>query len=1319
MKRFFLLFFILPFVSVALCAQSYCQVKTFGLRDGLASNVITGIQQTEDGMMWFTTWSGLASYDGYRFTNYGDVADNQQRVLTTNRLMGIQPDLIGNIWGVTHDQNPFLFDRTQGRYVDVMTYIHQYYGVRFKCKGVVCMKNGHTWLLGVEGEKYIARIDGRRYKSKDGIRLFCQGEGVLAGKSFNTIYEDGDGEEWIVTHSGIIRLKDGWASEIPYLYIKHVGSYVFMATADGRIGYFDKYTGRQTALELPVQVNYVGGLSDKDDRLLVATTDKGLLFCDIETKQCRILKLPAEARVIENNRSAYWDCQDCLWMTYGNGDSLLRVNALDVTSLSFVIYPIANRMPVLRQSIQTLFHEDAKGVLWTATANGFFGYYDAKKDEMCPYLLRTKNAQPYIDRWFIDAQGNLWFSNNHNLAMLQFKQQDIVRLTDASEVRSVLYDSSGRLWTGFRSGKLSVLEKDQKSSVSSVQYLGADGRLHSDPVSFTTHIYCLFEDSNRNIWIGSKGDGLYRLTPQGELLHYVHNPADSNTICSNQVYDVYEDHQGRIWIGTFEKGISLFSEDADGNPSFKNAGGHLLRYPLKDFHKVRRITETADSTIIVSASNGMVVFKDDSTPLEDIRFFAYKHVPGDPKSLLTSDVMQTLVASDGTVYIATVGGGLQRMKSDGLGTSHKSLELENITHFVNNCGIVFGLAEDASGNIWIGCENSLNMYDVKQNKVWCYGAEYLGEDTRLAEALPAYNSRDDLMALATSSGTIHFKCQNLQEDNYVPSLVFSGLQFHDGGEDENLLTFMGDSLYVPADRRNLTLYFAALDYQDNHMIRYAYMLEGIDREWNHLGRERSISWNDLPHGNHRLLVRSTNAYGTWVDNTRTLHLFVQPTFWESWWGRCVQVLILVAVIILAVWIYRMRTRAEMQRKLDVMKLEFFSDISHKLRTPLTLIGGPVNEVLEAGGLSDMAQGHLEMVKRNASRMLEMVNKMLTYSKGKHNYISDENVGEVMQTTNEGQQASGNGLPTVDDEKPSMNDKPHLLVVEDNDDLRDFLASILESEYEVTQAVNGREGLEKARAVHPDFILTDVMMPEMDGMSMVRQIKDDTTISHIPIVILSAKASMDDRIEGLKLGVNDYITKPFSATYLKQRMANIISNLHIQQQNYLEQIKGFRMAEIPQSSDAVPDLPAVTPSSESVHTEEGEAAQSGEGVVIRLQPANIVDADKQMMENLLAYIDEHISNPELKIEDLASAVCLGRTVFYSKVRKLLGISPVELLRQIRIQRAEELVAKSREPYSRIAYAVGFNDPRYFSKCFKAQTGLTPSEYRERSRMNQES
>ena len=213
---------------------------------------------------------------------------------------------------------------------------------------------------------------------------------------------------------------------------------------------------------------------------------------------------------------------------------------------------------------------------------------------------------------------------------------------------------------------------------------------------------------------------------------------------------------------------------------------------------------------------------------------------------------------------------------------------------------------------------------------------------------------------------------------------------------------------------------------------------------------------------------------------------------------------------------------------------------------------------------------------------------------------------------------------------------------------------------------------------------------MDGLQMVHQIKANPNISHIPIVILSAKASMDDRIEGLKAGVNDYITKPFSATYLKQRMENIIANQRLLQKNLLENIKIDTMPESPQRQSEEPNE---------------------DKRVVKLKSVNIVDSDKLMMERLVTFIEDNLSNPDLVIEDLAKAVCLGRTAFFNKVKSLVGMSPVEFLRHIRIRHAEELVAKSNEPFSQIAYMVGFSDSRYFGKCFKKQTGLTPSEYRE--------
>lgn len=204
------------------------------------------------------------------------------------------------------------------------------------------------------------------------------------------------------------------------------------------------------------------------------------------------------------------------------------------------------------------------------------------------------------------------------------------------------------------------------------------------------------------------------------------------------------------------------------------------------------------------------------------------------------------------------------------------------------------------------------------------------------------------------------------------------------------------------------------------------------------------------------------------------------------------------------------------------------------------------------------------------------------------------------------------------------------------------------------------------------------MPVMDGLTMIHQIKQNKNICHIPIVVLSAKASLDDRLQGLSEGIDDYITKPFSATYLRHRVENIIAQRKILQQSYLEQI-------VPENKETY-----------------------------KLEAVQIVNADKEMMNQLMAFLEENIGNTEIKVDDLANAVHLGRTVFYEKMRSIVGMSPIDFLRHIRLQRAEELVAKSTDTFSQIAYSVGFTDPKYFGKCFKKETGMTPSEYREKAK-----
>ena len=772
--------------------------------------------------------------------------------------------------------------------------------------------------------------------------------------------------------------------------------------------------------------------------------------------------------------------------------------------------------------------------------------------------------------------------------------------------------------------------------------------------------------------MGTKGSGLFVIGRDGGVTRYVHNPSDRYSLSHDDIYDIDIDRRGRIWVASFEGGINLVDERADGRLRFINCLNDMGQYPDSlYFRKIRRITHDGRGTIILSTSSGLITFSDDFSSPGKIRFHISRHILGDSTSLMANDVQQTLVTRSGRIVVATMGGGVQEMVSDG--ALKDNLHFRSLTTVRPDESIVQSLTEDNRGNIWIIRESSIEKYSPKTGSLSQYGPGNIGYDVEMSEARPVHNPVTDDISVAVYGGFITFRPADLKKSVNSPNIVFTGVLYQGDSEMEPLLN--KKVLDVPSDRRNLTVYFAALEYSDKYLVKYAYKLDGVDDKWNYVGAANSASFNYLPAGRYKLLVKSTNCDGVWMDNVAELEIYAHPTFWETGWARLLYVLLFCGVICLIVYIYNLRSRAAMEREMSELKTKFFTEISHNLRTPLTLIGAPVSEVLNSVGLTDSARRHLEMVQRNASRMLELVNKMLRYSMEKGVYISDDRPSENSAPT------SAMTPPDIQadasaDMAPQQK-REHILVVEDNDDVRDFLVSILQDEYNVLAAENGRRGLEIAETEMPEFIITDVMMPVMDGLTMVHRIKQNKDICHIPIIVLSAKASLQDRLDGLREGIDDYITKPFSAIYLKSRVSNIIRQRHLLQQAYLEQIK---------------------PEDRKTYS---------------LEAPQIVDADNEMMNQLLGYLEEHISDASLKIDDLADAVNLGRSVFYGKIKSIVGMTPVDFVRHIRMQRAEQLIAGSTYPFSQIAYMVGFSDPKYFGKCFKKETGMTPSEYREKA------
>lgn len=1054
--------------TLAVSSQPYCNVRRFSLRDGLASNVVSSIEQTKDQLMWFSSWNGLNCYDGYTFMTFNDHSGTM-RTLTTNRLLKITPSASDNIWCLTYDRQVFLFKRSSGRFVNFTALVNQVSGQPFVCQRIACLDNGYTWLFNREAGGPCFRINEQQGETTEAIEMFSRDNGLLKGGSVYGVELDGEGREWLMTDGGTTLIGQQLTDTVPYTYMKQAGKLVILATKDGRIGCYDGKKLKPLG-GMPAGISTCSGLHLAGDNKIVAQTNAGLLVYNANSHTTKLIATGATADVQES----YIDSRQRVWAFTSSGEVLLTTLSNGQT----LRMPTVGLLTGLPQCTRYLIHEDPYGTIWVGTGQGFFGYYDEQTRRLTARTIRTNSAQPTLDRWFVDRRGDLWFSGEHDVAVVNFSRRLLRQtvLDQLQQVRSVCYDSQGRLWTGDIAGHVAVSD----SSGRVTGYLGTDGRLHPQPVKLSHHVYCLHEDSQGRMWIGTKGDGLFCTNGNGTLTHYRHDEADGYSLPSNQIYDVYEDGQHRIWVGTFEQGICLLQEGR-----FLHAGNQLKGYPVSDFFKVRRITGTADGSVIVAASNGLVTFSERFTDPSKLVFHAHKHVEGDTTSLLTSDVMQACTDRQGRIFVATVGGGLQEVAEPG-GLLKEPLRLKSVAGSTDgDYGTVLSMTEDNTGNLWIGRESSLAMREATTGRLWLFGPAHLGEHTELTEAKPAYNPKTGQIAFATTDGYIILQPALIGREQFEPPLVFLTAYFHSTGQTVNLTA--DAALDVPVGQRGLTIHFAALDYQDNFMIRYAYQLEGTNEGWNELGpSEHSISFGNLPHGRHRLLVRCTNQYGAWTDlEGQALTLNVEPTFWETPWAKLLYVLLIAALVAVTLWIYRLKVHAAQERQ--------------------------------------------------QNRMLSLLL-------------------EEMKTRPQ-------PLPTGSGEETSS-------------------------------------------------------------------VENAGTEDHCP-------PPQDERQEA-----------------------------------------------------------------------------EPEANVLHLQPTTIVDSDKQLMEQLLAYIEGNLANPDLRIEDLAQAVCLGRTVFYNKVKALVGMSPVELLRHIRIRHAEEMVAKSQEPFSQIAYAVGFSDAHYFGKCFKKQTGLTPSEYRER-------
>lgn len=469
-----------------------------------------------------------------------------------------------------------------------------------------------------------------------------------------------------------------------------------------------------------------------------------------------------------------------------------------------------------------------------------------------------------------DRQGGVWIQSNRGFERVRFVSKPIetekIGTEGEESVRGLFRDSRGRVWIADKNGVVRVIANMTDAPIAAQQslYLSPTGQLSPVPVRFGSKVYSFHEDKQGNLWLGTKPNGLFRLSPIGNgfsVTHYLNNPADSWSISDNNIYDITEDSRERIYIATFHGGLNILLMGSDGKARFISPRNMLKSFPRTSM-QCRCLQLMPDGTLLIGSTDGLVTCSTKWNNASDIRFFLNRRNPGLSSSLSSNYIDGMLTTRSGVVLVATSGGGVDRITS-------KSLLTDNIrfTHFSSREGLLsdmtLALQEDPSGHVWVVSEASLSRLDLNKHESVNYMRGFFTGRFAFTE-VPPLCLPDGRIIIGTTQGTLSFNTMDVAKSSYVPRIVFD----------------CPDKLDIEAGKKDFSVTFAALDYNKNEDIVYAYRMEGFDNEW-HYTTTNELHYVGLRPGNYKLHVWSTNGDGVWVDNEKVITIHKRAWFTET------------------------------------------------------------------------------------------------------------------------------------------------------------------------------------------------------------------------------------------------------------------------------------------------------------------------------------------------------------------------------------------------------------------------------------------------------
>lgn len=1367
---------------IALCctlhASTYAQAPKLRFthitnEQGLSNSTIEAIFQDSRGFMWFGTRDGLNRYDGQEIVVYrNEPADSNS--LSDSYIRCIYED-----------------------------------------------HNHQLWVGTINGLNRLNRLTNRfeRFKHQPA------NSHSLSARLVTSVAEDNQGNLWVGTYGGGINLYN--PVQHSFEHFRHSNNDAH-SLADDRVNYIYK---------------------DKNNNLWIGT-ETGLNLYNPGSRSFTCFKNAANTAANGNAiRVIQQDSHGNLWL--GTEDSgLYLFDPLHTTFTSFV-HADKDSGSLGNNMIKTLL-ADKKGNLWAGGINSGLNLFNASKNAFFNYHDEPGNAtslsQRTISALFEDSQGNVWIGthrggiNCYSPGMEKFnlyRQELSGNSLSYSDVKCFCQDNSGNIWIGTDGGGLNLFQRDTRT-FAHYQYNPFNNKSLS-----ANAVLDVMQDRKGNIWVSTWGGGLNLLDKRtGAFTRFQHNPADSNSISSNFVQKVFEDYQGNLWVATYYGGLNIF------NPATKKFS-RFINDPSGQTslsgNNIVSIYEDKESNIWMGTDDGGLNCYHQTTRHFSHYFNNEERMPD--LRVLFSDSKGRLWVGQKGLYLFDAA-----RNNFSLYTSKAGLATEFIK----------GIAEDEQGNLWISTSNGLTRFnpDTDAFKKYNTGDGLQGLEF---EANAYLKSRDGELFFGGINGFNSFYPGNIKINRFVPPVYITGFQVFNkkvtpGSDKSPLTNDITETNTITLSYRQATFSFtyAALNYIVPENNQYAYKMDGLDKDWNYVGRETKANYTNLAPGTYTFRVKASNNDGAWNEQGAAIKIIITPPFWKQTWFLALLVLLAAAGLY---WLYKFKTKLKLKEleeqqkeEMHQVQLQFFTNISHEFRTPLSLILGPLEKLMKEDG-HQAFRHYYNIMHRNAHRLLSLITELMDFRKiesdslqlnvmkGNLNAFVEEMAEEFMDwamqkdisfqvqngvhlsntwydrqviekivlnllhnsfkytknggniciellssldgftpsfknelilknefrgtsyayirvadngigISKEGLQhlferyyriteshlGSGVGLAFVkslarlhkgdvyvysernkgteiiigipvhendykkeekktahtseggvrleslssqyehhlsatensvltlngtDDNRPTAREL--ILLVEDNEELRLFLKDHLSPYYKIAEATNGQEGLARAKETFPNLILSDVIMPGMNGIELCRAIKQDIETSHIPFIMLTAKSAIKSQLEGLDSGADYYFAKPLNLDLLLLTIRNIFN-------------QGAKLKEHIGRDQHIEAM-------ELVHSEK----------------------DKELVNRLLQVIDAQMVNPEFDIEQLCNHMGMSRTKLYQQIKSISGQSIGDFIRTIRLKKAVQIMTHEDVSLTEVMYRIGIQTQSYFTKAFKKEFGKTPSQF----------